>query len=77
MELSHKEILQNPEVLLCREHRIKERHEFLKYLGKAQYDPKKELYISPKNLVSYSDSEFVTNLAKSNLLIYSTFLKTL
>lgn len=77
MKISHEVILENPEILLCREHRIKERHEFLKFLGKDQYDPKKEFYIAPKNLVACSDSEFVINLAKSNLLAYNKFLKTL
>lgn len=77
MKLPHEIIVKNPDVLLCREHRLKERHEFLKYLGKDQYNTKKELYVSMKALALSDDLEFVTNVARSNMLVYENFLKTL
>lgn len=77
MKLSHKQILQMPEILTSREFRLKQRHEYLKHLNKAQYDPKLDLYISPKSLAEGSDKDFVLNVAKSNLSDYDTFLRTL
>ncbi|XP_052862325.1 transcription termination factor 3, mitochondrial [Anopheles cruzii] len=77
MKLTHAEILQTPDLLLTREFRIKQRHGFLKFLGKTQYDPRKELYIPLKTLVAGTDEEFVTEIAKSNMECYNRFLKTL
>uniref|UniRef100_A0A182T305 Transcription termination factor 3, mitochondrial n=1 Tax=Anopheles maculatus TaxID=74869 RepID=A0A182T305_9DIPT len=77
MKLSHAEILQTPDLLLTRDVRIKQRHGFLKFLGKVQYDPKKELYIPLKSLAVGTDEEFVTEVAKSNMECYNRFLKTL
>ncbi|XP_055902971.1 transcription termination factor 3, mitochondrial [Eupeodes corollae] len=76
MKLSHEMIVQFPEILMSREFRIRERHEFLKTLGRAQYDPHKDLYVSPKSLVSGNDQEFVTNVAKCDMRMYEMFLKT-
>uniref|UniRef100_A0A182QXW2 Transcription termination factor 3, mitochondrial n=1 Tax=Anopheles farauti TaxID=69004 RepID=A0A182QXW2_9DIPT len=77
MKISHAEILQTPDLLLTRDVRIKQRHGFLKFLGKVQYDPKKELYIPLKSLAEGTDEEFVTEVAKSNMECYNRFLKTL
>ncbi|XP_065074336.1 transcription termination factor 3, mitochondrial-like [Ochlerotatus camptorhynchus] len=77
MQVSHAEILKTPEILESRDHRVKQRHGFLKFLGKAQYDPKKDLYISLKSLVEGTDIEFAINIAKSNMECYSNYLKTL
>ncbi|XP_050080729.1 transcription termination factor 3, mitochondrial [Anopheles maculipalpis] len=77
MKLSHAEILQTPDLLLTRDVRIKQRHGFLKFLGKVQYDPKKELYIPLKSLAVGTDEMFVTEVAKSNMECYNRFLKTL
>lgn len=77
MEIPHSQIIQFPEILTSREYRIRQRHEFLKYLGKAQYDPSQDLYVSLKTLVEGTDQEFVINVAKSTMDIYDTFLRTL
>ncbi|XP_055694463.1 transcription termination factor 3, mitochondrial [Lutzomyia longipalpis] len=77
MEISHEQLCQDPHILLSREHRIRQRHEFLKFIGKAQYDPKKDLYVSLKNLVVGTDEEFVFNIAKSSMPTYNAFLRTL
>ncbi|EAA00025.4 AGAP012143-PA [Anopheles gambiae str. PEST] len=77
MKLSHAELLQTPDLLLTRDVRIKQRHGFLKFLGKVQYDPKKELYIPLKSLAEGTDEEFVAEVAKSNMECYNRFLKTL
>ncbi|XP_053683377.1 transcription termination factor 3, mitochondrial [Sabethes cyaneus] len=77
MQLTNAEILRTPEILLAREYRIKQRHGFLQFLGKAQYNPRKELYISPKTLVEGNDQDFVIHVAKSDMLSYNNYLKTL
>ncbi|XP_055624126.1 transcription termination factor 3, mitochondrial [Toxorhynchites rutilus septentrionalis] len=77
MKLSHAQILEAPEILNSREYRLKHRHGFLNFLGKAQYDPRKDLYISLKTLVEGTDEYFVTNVAKSNMECYNSYLKTL
>lgn len=77
MKLSHEMILNFPEILTSRQFRIEERHKFLAMLGKAQYDPKKDLYVSPKILVEGTDFEFVTKVAKSDMITYNAFLRSL
>lgn len=77
MKLTHDQILKTPDLLLTRDFRIKQRHEFLKFLGKTQYDPKKELYIPLKSLAAGTEEQFVTEIAKSNMECYNRFLKTL
>ncbi|XP_055705669.1 transcription termination factor 3, mitochondrial [Phlebotomus papatasi] len=77
MAISHDQLRQDPHILLSRLYRIRQRHEFLKFLGKAQYDPKKDLYVSLKNLVVGTDEEFVLNIARSSIPTYHSFLKTL
>lgn len=76
MKLSHDMIIQFPEILLSREFRIRERHEFLKSLGRAQYNPTQDLYVSPKTLVEGNDKDFVKNVAKCDMQMYEMFLRT-
>ncbi|XP_073836764.1 mitochondrial transcription termination factor 3 [Musca autumnalis] len=76
MKLSHQMLLQQPEVLTSREFRLRERHEFLKMLGRAQYDPEKDMYISPKALVEGNNHHFVRKVAKSDMETYELFLKS-
>lgn len=66
-----------PKVLTSRKFRIQQRHLFLEKLGRAQYDPKKEHYVSLEKLVAGTDSEFCANVAKSSVQAYNTFLKSL
>ena len=77
MKLSHDTIIEFPQILTSRQFRTEQRHRFLEKLGKAQYNPKKDLYISPKTLVDGPDDHFVINVAKSDILSYNAFLKTL
>ncbi|KRT78288.1 hypothetical protein AMK59_7401 [Oryctes borbonicus] len=77
MNIPQQMITEWPEVLTCREFRIKQRHLFLEALGKVQYDPKLPNYISLLSLVSGKDSEFAVDIAKSSLQAFNAFLKTL
>lgn len=77
MEISHSQMVEEPLVLLSRQHRLEQRHRFLAQLGKAQYDPTQPLYTSLTMLVSGTDEEFVMNVAKSSIATYEAFLKTL
>lgn len=77
MNFSHKRILESPGILLSRRYRVKQRYEFLKYLGKDQFDKTKPGYIALSTFVEGSDKEFVLNVCKSSLETYDNFLKTL
>lgn len=77
VKMNHETILQYPGVLTCREFRLKQRHEFLLHLNRAQYDPKMPNYVSPYDLVSKSDSSFAANIAKSSVVVFNDFCKTL
>ncbi|GAB6019483.1 hypothetical protein CHUAL_001061 [Chamberlinius hualienensis] len=77
MKIPHELIAEFPSCLTCRRHLVKQRHLFLKALNRAQYDPKKECYVSLKALVSASDSDFCTEVAKTSVAKFNDFLKTL
>lgn len=77
MGIHHEQLVKVPEILLCREFKLKERHGFLNFLGRAQYDPSKPLYISPKTLVTAEDRDFVVKICDSNMESYQDYLKTL
>uniref|UniRef100_A0A1B6KMQ3 Transcription termination factor 3, mitochondrial n=1 Tax=Graphocephala atropunctata TaxID=36148 RepID=A0A1B6KMQ3_9HEMI len=76
MGISHEQILQQSGVLLFRNYIPKQRHEFLKALGKAQYNPRLPGYISLETLVQGSDVDFCTNVAKTSIEVFNAFLKT-
>lgn len=77
MQLSHQRIVNAPEILYCREHRLRQRHEYLVRLGKAQYDPSRPLFVPFKQLVEGTDDEFVLNVAKTSYAAFDAFLRTL
>ncbi|XP_049865515.1 transcription termination factor 3, mitochondrial [Pectinophora gossypiella] len=77
MKIPHSMLLQFPEVLLCRNFRVKQRHLFLQKLGRDQFDPTKENYVPIKALVEKTDIEFCRNYAKCNIDDFNVFLKTL
>jgi len=56
---------------------VAERHQFLTSLGRAQYDPGKPQYVSPRDLSEGSDLEFAERVARSTVQLYNAFLKTL
>lgn len=77
MKISHDQIVKSSAVLQHREHRIRQRHEFLQLIGKAQYDPTKDLYVSLTQLVDGTDSEFAMNVAKTSYSKFEAFLRQL
>lgn len=77
MKMPHHLITKFPQVLNAKYLRIRERHLFLEYLGKAQYDPSQPNYISLDRLVSLPDETFCTDLALATLEDFYLFQKTL
>ncbi|XP_077207963.1 transcription termination factor 3, mitochondrial [Paroedura picta] len=77
MDIPHCIIVHFPQVFNSRLLRIKERHLFLKFLGRAQYDPKQPNYIALDKLVATADDVFCTEFAKTSIEDFQKFLKTL
>lgn len=77
MKIPHEKILKFPEILTSRRHRLKQRYEFLKHLGKAQFDETKPNYVSFKSFVGGTDKDFILDVCKSTPETYDNFLKTL
>lgn len=77
MNVPHHLIVKFPQVFNTKYLRVKERHLFLEYLGKAQYDPTQPNYISLDQLVSKPDEPFCTELASATLEDFYLFQKTL
>lgn len=76
MDINHDRIVLEPQVLSCRLFRIKQRHEYLKYLNRVQYNPTKPNYVSLIKLVSGNDLEFCLNVAKTSIEMFNSYLKT-
>ncbi|XP_035284174.1 transcription termination factor 3, mitochondrial [Anguilla anguilla] len=77
MAIPHALIVKFPQVLNASLLRIRERHLFLQYLGKAQYDPAQPGYVPLDLLVSLPDPEFCSELATASLQDFELFQKTL
>ncbi|XP_027891797.1 transcription termination factor 3, mitochondrial isoform X1 [Xiphophorus couchianus] len=77
MKVPHHLITKFPQVLNSKFLRLRERHLFLEYLGKAQYDPDLPSYISLDRLASLPDENFCTDLAMAALEDFYLFQKTL
>lgn len=77
MNIPLETIAEIPEILTCREFRVKQRHQFLEKLGRVQFDARKPNYISPLSIVSGTDAYFCTEVAKSSVHTFNAFLKTL
>ncbi|XP_032981768.1 transcription termination factor 3, mitochondrial isoform X2 [Rhinolophus ferrumequinum] len=77
MSIPHHIIVRFPQVFNTRLFKVKERHMFLAYLGRAQYDPAKPNYISLDKLVSMPDEVFCEEIAKASVQDFEKFLKTL
>lgn len=75
MGINHDRIVLEPKILSCRLNRIKQRHEYLKYLKKDQYNPTKPQYIPLSNIFEGTDSEFCVNIAKTSVEMFNTYLK--
>ena len=77
MEIEKHLMVAWPWILQTRIHILKQRHMFLKFLGKDQLDPKKENYVSLQALVSGEDSVFCEKIAQVTVQDFNDFLKTL
>lgn len=77
MSIPHHVIVRFPQVFNTRLFKVKERHMFLTYLGRAQYDPAKPNYVSLDKLVSMPDEVFCEEIAKASVQDFEKFLKTL
>ncbi|KAL4629766.1 transcription termination factor 3, mitochondrial [Arapaima gigas] len=77
MGIPHSLIAKSPQVLNSKMLRVKERHLFLQYLGRAQYDPTQPNYVSLDRLVSLPDSVFCSDVALASLKDFELFQKTL
>lgn len=77
MGLSHKTITEFPKVFGSRLFIFPQRHKYLVSLGRAQYDPTVENYVSPIKLVEGRNDEFCKNVAKTSLEEFEQFMKTL
>ncbi|XP_061902133.1 transcription termination factor 3, mitochondrial-like isoform X1 [Entelurus aequoreus] len=77
MKVPHHLIVKFPQVLNSKFLRVRERHLFLQYLGKDQYDPAQANYVPLQRLVSLPDQAFCTEVAQATLGDFGMFQKTL
>lgn len=77
MGIPHSLIVKFPQVFNAKLLRIRERHLFLKHLGRSQYDPTHPNYISLDKLVATPDTVFCAEIAKASQQDYEHFQKTL
>jgi mTERF domain-containing protein len=75
--LTNQDMVRFPQILKMRHHLMRERHEYLRILGRDQFDPSKALYVPPSALEDSTDLEFCTKYAKTCLDDYHCYLKTL
>ncbi|KAK7070174.1 mTERF [Halocaridina rubra] len=77
MGLSHVQIIEFPKILTSRDFILKQRHGFLKLIGRDQYDCSKPNYVSPDTLTGGTDIEFCTNICKTSVQDFNNYIKTL
>lgn len=77
MNISNELILRSPDILLTKTFKIKERHGYLKSIGRAQYDPNLDLYISLDAIATTNNEDFATNVVKTSLQDFENYLRTL
>ncbi|XP_016136928.1 transcription termination factor 3, mitochondrial isoform X2 [Sinocyclocheilus grahami] len=77
MDVPHSLVAKFPQVLNAKFIRIRERHLFLEYLGRAQYQPSQPNYISLDRLVFLPDDVFCSEVALATLEDFERFQKTL
>lgn len=70
-------ILEQPIILTRKKFFYKERHIYLECLGRAQYNPLLPGYVSLYEFFHLPDSEFCEKIAKTSVLSYNEYLKTL
>lgn len=77
MKIDNNQLVLTPHILEQRLFRIKERHGFLKKIGRDQYNPKLPLYISIDELCKGNDDHFAIHVAKQTYEEYDSYLRTL
>ncbi|XP_054724634.1 transcription termination factor 3, mitochondrial-like [Uloborus diversus] len=77
MGIPQEEILRFPGVFLKRSFLLKQRHQYLVHLGRAQYDSLKPMYVSLSDIATTTDFEFCRECARTSVDQYNEFLKTL
>ncbi|KAM4706270.1 transcription termination factor 3, mitochondrial [Rhinophrynus dorsalis] len=77
MGIPHHLMVKFPQIFNTKLLRVKERHLFLTFLGRANYDPTQPNYISLDKLASVPDEVFCLEVAKASVQDYERFLKTL
>lgn len=77
MNISKDFILKQPSVFTIKKHKLIERDKFLKFLGRAQYNPEMPGYVSLVDIIIEDDAEFCEKVAKTSVHTYNEFLKTL
>ncbi|XP_077364066.1 transcription termination factor 3, mitochondrial [Festucalex cinctus] len=77
MKVPHHLIAKFPQVFNAKFLRIRERHLFLQYLGRAHYDRDQPNYVSLERLASSPDDIFCTEVALATLEDFYLFQKTL
>jgi len=73
----HEKLATFPQLFTVTSTSIKIRHQFLRSLGRDQYDPKKPNYVPGQALCTMEEEEFLEQFAKSSRDTYIDFLKTL
>jgi len=76
-KFAHELLAKFPNSLLGSWLDTKSRLDFLKHLGRDQFDPSRPNYVSPDMLATGDDSSFCISVAKCPLELYDEFLKTL
>ncbi|XP_069813416.1 transcription termination factor 3, mitochondrial [Dendropsophus ebraccatus] len=77
MGIPHHIITHFPQVFNSSLLKIKERHEFLMFLGRAIYNPAQPNYVSLEKLVSLPDQVFCEEIAKTSIQDFEQFQKNL
>ncbi|XP_075438795.1 transcription termination factor 3, mitochondrial [Ascaphus truei] len=75
--IPHHLIVKFPQIFNTKLLRLKERHAFLTFLGRAAYDPTQPNYVSLDKLSSLPDEAFCAEVAKASVQEFEQFLKTL
>lgn len=70
-------ILKKSTIFYCKKFKLKERDQFLKFIGRAQYNPLMPGYVSLEDIAIEDDAEFCEKVAKTSVHTYNEFLKTL
>lgn len=77
MDIPNSRLVEYPVALRCSVSMIRKRHEFLKKVNKAVYDPELPGYVSLEKLLQPSDKIFAEKVAGIKAEFYDRFLKTL